>query len=65
MKSMNFWEKYVLTVEEAAVYFHIGETKMRQIVAENSGAPFILMNGNRALIKRHLFETYIDAATVI
>jgi len=31
------WEKYALTIDEAAAYFHIGEKRLRQIVAENPG----------------------------
>mgnify|MGYP002732435386 CR=1 FL=1 len=62
---MPYWEKYMLTLREAAEYFHIGEKKMRQIVDENSDADFILMVGNRAMIKRKLFEEYIDLATAV
>ena len=65
MKEAPIWERYTLTIEEAAAYFRIGEKKLRLLVAEDETAPFILMNGNRIQIKRHLFEEYIDAATVI
>ncbi len=65
MKEVPIWERYTLTIGEAAVYFHIGEGKLRQLVSENMNAPFVLMNGNRVQIKRHLFEEYIDAATVV
>ena len=27
-----YWERYLLTIREAAEYFHIGEKKLRQIV---------------------------------
>ena len=37
-----YWEKYMLTLREAAEYFHIGEKKMRQIVDENMDANFLL-----------------------
>ena len=59
-----YWEKYMLTLREAAEYFHIGEKKMRQIVDENMDANFLLESGNRVMIKRKLFEEYLDAATV-
>lgn len=65
MIEIPIWEKYTLTIREAAEYFHIGEKKMRQIVDENNNANFILMVGNRAMIKRKLFEQYIDVATVV
>ena len=29
MKKVPIWEKYTLTIREAAEYFHIGEKKMR------------------------------------
>lgn len=60
-----YWEKYMLTLREAAEYFHIGEKKMRQIVDENMDANFLLESGNRIMIKRKLFEEYLDSASVI
>ena len=65
MKEIPIWEKYTLTIREAAEYFHIGEKKKRQIVDENPDADFILMFGNRAMIKRKLFEEYIDLTTAV
>ena len=32
------WEKYTLSVEEAAVYFRIGEAKLRRLISENADA---------------------------
>ena len=60
-----YWEKYMLTLREAAEYFHIGEKKMRQIVDDNLDANFLLESGNRIMIKRKLFEEYLDRASVI
>lgn len=54
------WEKYTLTIQEAAEYFRIGENKLRDIVKENKNASFVLWNGNRPQIKRRIFEDYID-----
>lgn len=65
MTEIPYWEKYMLTLREAAEYFHIGEKKMRQLVDENMDAKFLLENGNRVMIKRKLFEEYLDTATVI
>ena len=65
MIEIPYWEKYMLTLREAAEYFHIGEKKMRQIVDDNKDAKFLLENGNRVMIKRKLFEEYLDKATVI
>ena len=60
-----YWEKYMLTLREAAEYFHIGEKKMRQIVDDNMDANFLLESGNRIMIKRKLFEEYLDRTSVI
>ena len=59
------WEKYTLTIREAAEYFHIGEKKMRRIAEENINSDFVIMNGNRVMIKRKSFEQYIDQATAV
>ena len=64
-QTIPFWEKYTLTIEEAAQYFQIGETKLRRILDENPDAEYVLLNGNRRQIKRHLFENYIDRSPVI
>lgn len=36
MQEIPYWERYMLTIREAAEYFHIGEKKMRQIVEVQS-----------------------------
>lgn len=59
------WRKYTLTVEEAAVYFRIGEHKLRKIISENKNADYLLWNGNRVQIKRAKFERYVDNLEVI
>ena len=59
------WEKYTLTIEEAAEYFRIGENKLRNMINSNKLADFILWNGNRAQIKRKLFEKHIDQLSFI
>ena len=65
MSEVPVWERYTLTVEEAAQYFHIGENKLRQIVKDNTDADYILQIGNRILIKRKKFEQYIDKCSAI
>ena len=54
-----------MTVEEAAVYFRIGENKLRKLIAENKNADHILWNGNRPQIKRVMFERLIDGLCLI
>nr|DAX24489.1 MAG TPA: excisionase [Caudoviricetes sp.] len=67
MKNMEipFWEQYTLTVEEASKYFRIGENKLRRIISENKDADYLIWNGNRAQIKRKLFERYIDQCELV
>ena len=64
-KEVPIWEKYALTIREAAVYFHIGEMNIRKIVADNADADFIVRVGNRALIKRAKFEEWLNKAKSI
>lgn len=59
------WEKYTLTIEEAARYFRIGEKKLRKLAEENSDANWLIMNGNRVQIKRKQFEKVVDTLDVI
>ena len=63
--AIPIWERYTLSVEEAAKYFRIGENKLRKIISENEDAEFILWNGNRPQIKRILFEKFIDKCNVV
>ncbi len=65
MTNIPYWEKYMLTLREAAEYFHIGEKKLRQIVEENMDADFLLTSGNRIMIKRKRFEEFLDSSSVI
>ena len=59
------WERYALTIEEAAKYFRIGENKLRRLAEENLYASWLLQNGNRILIKRKQFEKFIDTLDTI
>jgi excisionase family DNA binding protein len=60
--SVPLWKKYMLTITEASEYFGIGEKKLRQMVAENPEADYLLMNGKKYLIKRIKFEQMLDTA---
>jgi len=59
------WEKYTLTIEEAAKYFRIGENKLRKLAEENLAAGWVIMNGNRIQIKRRKFEKIMDSLDAI
>ena len=51
--------------KEAAVYFHIGENNIRNIINQNPDADFWFWNGNRKQIKRKLFEQYMDLQKLV
>ena len=57
---LPWWQKYTLTLNEAAAYFGIGYKKLSLLVQQHPDETFILWNGNRALIKREKFERYLD-----
>lgn len=59
------WEKYTLTIAEAADYFNIGETKLRRIISENQKAEYILRNNTKTLIKRRAFEKMLDTVSAL
>ncbi len=63
--NVPLWEKYTLTVEEAAAYFRIGEHKLRRLISENKNADYLLWNGNRVQIKREKFEKFVDGLDAI
>ena len=53
-------ERYALTVEEAAIYFCIGQKKIRQIAEAHLSSGIAFTNGNRLTIKRKAFEAFLD-----
>lgn len=56
-------EKYMLTIKEASEYFNIGIKNLRRLAEENTGAYTVFM-GNRYLIVRTKFESYMDSLTI-
>ena len=54
------WEKYALTIYEAAEYFGIGEHRLRTLVRENRQADFVLWIGVKVEIRRELFEKFLN-----
>lgn len=63
--AVPLWHKYLLTVQEASEYFNIGEKKIRQLIQENNTAPYLLTNGAKVLIKRSLFEQFLNEVSSI
>jgi len=58
-------QKYILTVKEAAEYFCLGVNKLRRLACEDPSADWLVMNGNRILIKRKQFEKMLDCTDTI
>lgn len=59
MTEVPFWEKSNLTLEEAAAYSGIGINKLRDLTSEQD-CRFVLWVGSKRLIKRRLFDKYIE-----
>ena len=53
------WKRYLLSVTEAAQFYHIGEKRLRQIVE------FYLLVGNKVLFKKEQFEQFLAESTAI
>ncbi|MCI7209831.1 MAG: hypothetical protein MR521_06215 [Butyricicoccus sp.] len=60
MKKVPTWEKYALSLSEAAEYFHIGTRRLRQIIAKDKYAKYLIWNGGRVFFKRKMFEEYLN-----
>ena len=59
--TVPIWEKANLTFEEAAAYFNIGVNKIREI-SNDDNCTFVLWVGNKRLIKRKMFDAYLEKA---
>ena len=59
MKEVPIWEKSNLTLEEAAAYSGIGINKLRDLTNEQN-CQFVLWVGSKRLIKRRLFDKFIE-----
>lgn len=53
------WNKANLTLEETAAYSGIGVNKIREL-SNQKDCPFVLWVGNKRLIKRKVFDHYIE-----
>ena len=58
-KEVPIWKKANLTLEEAAAYSGIGIGKLREITNDEN-CNFVLWVGNKRLIKRRLFDKFIE-----
>lgn len=53
------WEKANLTLDEAAAYFGIGVNKIRELTNDER-CKYVLWVGNKRLIKKKMFEKYLE-----
>lgn len=54
-------DKPILTIKEAALYFNIGENKLRTM-CDAKEADYVIYNGVKRLIKKKRFEAYLERA---
>ena len=59
------WKRYLLSVTEAAQFYHIGEKRLRQIVDIHPNGEFYLLVGNKVLFKKEKFEQFLAESTAI
>ena len=59
MKEVPIWEKSNLSLEEAAAYSGIGINKLRDLTNAKD-CRFVLWVGNQRLLKRRLFDQFIE-----
>lgn len=64
-KEVPIWQKYALTVDQAAAYFGIGTKKIRSLISIYKDSKWYLLNGERVLIKRELFENFLNETQTI
>lgn len=58
-KAVPIWEKSNLTLEEASAYFGIGINKLRDMTNDRN-CKYVIWCGNKRLIKRKLFDEYLE-----
>jgi len=63
-QNIPWWMKLNLTIEEAAEYSGIGESTLRNRI-NTEMYDFVLNVGRKKLIKRKMFEQYLEKITVI
>lgn len=57
--AVPIYEKYALTIEEAAAYSNIGQNKISELL-KDPRCTFVLWVGRKKLVKRKAFEDFIS-----
>lgn len=63
-KTIPIWQKQNLTLEEAAEYSNIGINRLR-ILTDDPKCPFVFFVGKKRLIKKRLFDKYIESIKIL
>ena len=58
-KHIPLWEKANLTLEEASLYFGIGQNKIRELTNADN-CPYVIWCGNKRLIERKKFAEFLE-----
>lgn len=58
-KSVPLCEKWLLSIEEASIYFGVGQNRLAKLASQD-GCKFVLFVGNTKRIKRKKFEEFLD-----
>ena len=58
-EEVPIWEKANLTLNEASAYYNVGINKLREIT-DDIDSKYVLWVGSKRLIKRMLFEQYLE-----
>lgn len=53
------WHKLTLSIDEAVIYSGIGKAKLYEMTNKED-CPFVLWIGNRRVVKRRVFDEYIE-----
>ena len=59
VENVPVWVKPYLTIDEATAYTGIGRDKLYEMTSQEK-CPFVLWVGNRRMIKRRVFDEYIE-----
>ena len=59
MLTIPIWEKANLSLGEAAAYYGIGINRL-QALTDTDRCPYVLWVGSKRLIKKRLFDQYIE-----
>jgi hypothetical protein len=59
-KECPIWEKSLLTMQEASIYFNMGYPKLSALTSDDD-CEYVVWNGTRRLIKRERFAEFLDS----